>query len=345
LPSPFHLVTTHPIQEKIASITAGGVVLHQFFKILFRISEKMAIYDEFVTSEGLVKVKGSLDGDSSIELYLFGGHITSWVNAGRERLWMSNSSVMDGSAPLRGGIPLCFPQFADNGSIRMHGFVREMVWTLVPDECSKNEDALTIVLRLDSNETTNKLWNDSNHPFSLKYTINLTRLGLDIALQVTNTDMTNSMQFTNCFHPYFRVDNSSYITIQGLHEQRFIDKVDKKLEKIQNSIELNIFQECEESNKATPEYFVDRIYENCAVNPLILLQNGVPSLELAKSTNWRDWVVFNPWKDGKKGAKGPDFDDDGYNYMICIEPTNATTPFSLAPNTSVVFSQNTKVLN
>ena len=305
----------------------------------------MSIYDEFVTGDGLTLVKAALDAENSLELYLFGAHITSWVGGGRQRLWMSTASVMDGSAPLRGGIPLCFPQFADNGNIKMHGFVREMSWNLVADECSKNEDNLIIVLRLDSDENTDKLWNNSNHPFSLKYTINLSRLGLHIALQVTNTDMDHAMQFTNCFHPYFRVEDSSSITIQGLHGQRFIDKVDKKLEKIQQSVDLNIFQECEIHGAGTPEYFVDRIYENCSVNPLTLIQNGVPSLELTKSPSWRDWVIFNPWKDGKKGVKGPDFDDDGYIYMICIEPTNAIAPVSLAPNSTAVYAQNIKVLD
>jgi len=305
----------------------------------------MTIYEKTVTGDGLTQVKASLDGENSLELYLFGAHITSWVGCGRQRLWMSTASVMDGSAPLRGGIPLCFPQFADNGSLKMHGFVREMPWNLVPSECSKSEDNLTIVLLLDSGENTDRLWNNCSHPFSLKYVINLSRLGLDIALQVTNTDTDNSMQFTNCFHPYFRVDDSSKITIQGLHGQRFIDKVDKKLEKIQQSVDLDIIQECEVNNNGIPEYFVDRIYGNCAVNPLTLVQSGVPSLALTKSSSWNDWVIFNPWKDGKKGSKGPDFDDDGYIHMICIEPTNALTPVSVAPNNAVTFAQNIKILN
>jgi D-hexose-6-phosphate mutarotase len=35
---------------------------------------------------------------------------------------------------------------------------------------------------------------------------------------------------------------------------------------------------------------------------------------------------------GKKGKRGPDFDDDGYKHMVCIEPANATTPVLLEPD-------------
>ena len=36
--------------------------------------------------------------------------------------------------------------------------------------------------------------------------------------------------------------------------------------------------------------------------------------------------------EGKQGERGPDFDDDGYKYMICVEPAVArpSTPVELA---------------
>ena len=32
---------------------------------------------------------------------------------------------------IRGGIPVLFPQFSNNGNLRKHGFVRDIVWELL----------------------------------------------------------------------------------------------------------------------------------------------------------------------------------------------------------------------
>lgn len=71
---------------------------------------------------------------SECRLFTFGAHITSWkvvsdppdpaAPQGQEMLWMSSLSALDGSAPIRGGIPIAFPQFADTGPMKLHGFAR-----------------------------------------------------------------------------------------------------------------------------------------------------------------------------------------------------------------------------
>lgn len=35
------------------------------------------------------------------------------------------------------------------------------------------------------------------------------------------------------------------------------------------------------------------------------------------------------YSSGKKGSRGSDFDDDGYKYMLCVEPANAVHPVRL----------------
>lgn len=63
-------------------------------------------------------------------LSTFGAHVTSWTTSENngatwtEHLWMSTLSALDGSAPIRGGIPIAFPQFADSGPMKLHGFAR-----------------------------------------------------------------------------------------------------------------------------------------------------------------------------------------------------------------------------
>ena len=67
------------------------------------------------------------------EAYLHGAHVTSWRAAGEsdERLFVSNEARFEDGAAIRGGIPVCFPQFADQGPLPMHGLVRTVPWTLM----------------------------------------------------------------------------------------------------------------------------------------------------------------------------------------------------------------------
>ena len=77
------------------------------------------------------------DGATAL-VALHGAHVLSWQPAdGRERLFLSDRAVFDGQAAIRGGIPVVFPQFAERGPLRKHGFARTAPWTFR----GVNEDA------------------------------------------------------------------------------------------------------------------------------------------------------------------------------------------------------------
>jgi len=86
---------------------------------------------------GLSKVVLSLpssssSSSSSAEVYLLGATITSWKTgsgAGVEHLFLSSQSHFDlAKKPIRGGIPLVFPQFGP-GVLPQHGFARNTLWS------------------------------------------------------------------------------------------------------------------------------------------------------------------------------------------------------------------------
>jgi glucose-6-phosphate 1-epimerase len=55
-------------------------------------------------------VSAKLPTGETVEVLLFGACITSWKNTdGTENLWVSEKAILDGSKPVRGGIPLVFP--------------------------------------------------------------------------------------------------------------------------------------------------------------------------------------------------------------------------------------------
>ena len=56
------------------------------------------------------KVTASLPGRESVVIYLHGATVTSWRLAnGEEQLFLSEKATLDGSKPIRGGVPLVFP--------------------------------------------------------------------------------------------------------------------------------------------------------------------------------------------------------------------------------------------
>src|SRR5678816_82938 len=73
--------------------------------------------------QGLPMVAVTATDGARFEAYLHGAHVTSWRTAGDgdERLFVSSEAHFEDGAAIRGGIPVCFPQFADQGPLPMHG--------------------------------------------------------------------------------------------------------------------------------------------------------------------------------------------------------------------------------
>lgn len=62
-------------------------------------------------------VRATHSSGSSVDIHRHGATVTSFrTAAGKEMLFVSNSAVFDRVKPIRGGIPLIFPQFGDSGT-------------------------------------------------------------------------------------------------------------------------------------------------------------------------------------------------------------------------------------
>jgi D-hexose-6-phosphate mutarotase len=141
-------------------------------------------------------------------------------------------------------------------------------------------------------------------------------------LDVFNLQDDNILPFTGCFHPYFYIPNINDASISGLSGFRFIDKVDgfKENPPSLSAADLSISMESEsrkpeEDDTSTNMYYIDRIYKDTAGSkPLVLKTSSLDedSLIITKSESWTDWVIFNPWKEGKKGLKKK------HNYHIIL---------------------------
>jgi glucose-6-phosphate 1-epimerase len=246
------------------------------------------------------------------EIYLHGAHVTSWVPAGgQERLFLSRTTQFDGKAPLRGGIPVIFPQFSSFGPLPNHGFARRIPWSFAGREIGATSAVARFTLQDD--EITRQLW---PHAFHAGLAVTVGGPELTVALTIANPDV-ESFSFTCALHTYLRVANIHATFLAGLDGIPYLDSTAGNVERLQPQGDMSIARE------------VDRIYPN-APDRLVVREPG-RSLTLEK-TGLPDAVVWNPW--AEHTAALSDLEPEGYLRFLCIEPSAILKPVTLAPGES-----------
>ncbi|NLX11240.1 MAG: D-hexose-6-phosphate mutarotase [Chloroflexi bacterium] len=256
------------------------------------------------------KVVLSAPDTARAEIYLHGGHITSWRTPdGRERLFLSEKSEFGPHAAIRGGVPVVFPQFAGLGPLPKHGFARTMSWSYIGDQTNDNR-TVTAHFRLDDTPTTRAIW---ARQFRLDLKVTVGGPQLRIALQVTNCDA-QSFEFAAALHTYFRVGEIERVTVEGLGGLAYREFGS---DAVQPDGVLSIVGE------------VDRIYRD--VPGPVRLYDDDQTLEVV-AEGFPDIVVWNPGLE--RGATLADLEPEGYRHMLCIEAAAIGEPVALEPDES-----------
>ena len=224
---------------------------------------------------------------------------------GRERLYLSPRAVLDGQAAIRGGIPLCFPQFNQRGPLAKHGFARNLPWQAVAGAPPGQA-----VLRLTDDERTRGWW---PHGFEAELALSLSPRVLQVALSVRNTGA-EPWDFTTALHTYLRVDGIAQVQVNGLDGCARWDAVTDTHSEQQGALRFS------------GEY--DSVFQ-AAPGPLHLHESGARTLTLEQSASCASTVVWNPG--AALCAQLPDMPADGYTFMLCIEAARIDTPVQLAP--------------
>jgi len=226
-----------------------------------------------------------------------GAQVVSWQPArGGERLYMSERSAFGNGRPMRGGIPVIFPQFGPEGPLPRHGFARNIAW--MPEDSHDGGDFLRATWRLTDSADTHKVW---PFCFTAEITVLLEGSRLDVELTVENTG-TGTLDFTAALHTYCRVPDVELASLEGLCDARYRDQTDRRRR----------VDDRDEVLRVTAE--VDRIYENAP--PMQRLVTGAGTLELTRE-GFPDVVVWNPWE--QKCAGMTDMPPDGFRRMLCVE--------------------------
>jgi glucose-6-phosphate 1-epimerase len=106
--------------------------------------------------QGLNCHRLTLPCGDSVLVALHGAHVLSWVSQGRERLFLSPANLWDGQSAIRGGVPVCFPQFNQRGPLPKHGFARTMAWQFADSQVDDAQAHIDFVLT--ANAHTHTLW-------------------------------------------------------------------------------------------------------------------------------------------------------------------------------------------
>jgi glucose-6-phosphate 1-epimerase len=247
----------------------------------------------------------TLPNGDSLRVLLHGAHVVSWVAGGRERLYLSPTSVFDGRSAIRGGVPVCFPQFNMRGTLPKHGFVRNLAWEL--EEQVLEVQGGRLVLRLVDGPATRAFWPQA---FEARLVLELSPGALQLTLVVRNTDV-QALAFTGALHTYFAIDDIDRTRLEGLQERPEWDAVYDR-----------------HAQGVSPLRFdaeFDRVYEAAAES--LLLRDGAHTLAIEQSPSWAQTVVWNPGRDKVL----PDLPAGGHARMLCVEAAQVMAPVPVAP--------------
>ncbi|MDO6388021.1 MULTISPECIES: D-hexose-6-phosphate mutarotase [unclassified Uliginosibacterium] len=245
------------------------------------------------------------DGAEAIIL-LHGAHLVSWKPAGgEERLYMSEKALFEDGKPVRGGVPICFPQFGKTGPLPQHGFVRDRSWEKV--SARAGDDFAMAVLRLTDSEATRALW---PHAFKIEFSVAITASRLDMELEVENTGEA-PLRFTTALHTYIRVKEAEEAHLEGLRGQQYRDLLTGQMHSDSGTF-VAIDRE------TTRQYLATE-------NPL-LLRDDRRALGI-NAENMPDTVVWNPWE--ATCATIADLPPSAFRRFLCVEAGAIESPVEL----------------
>lgn len=262
---------------------------------------------ETIDFNGIEALRLNGPGGSSAVISRLGGQVLSWITPdGRERLFLSDWAVFDGSVPIRGGIPVCFPQFGNLGDLPKHGFLRTREWAIGDQRCG--DDFALVALEISDDEATRDLW---PYPFRAEITLMLEVDRIDVEFCVENTGG-EPFAFTGALHTYLRLVQVEDAALEGLYGHDYRDAANEDQVNRETGTELRIEAE------------TDRVYHQ--VKRPLSLQAGNHSLTI-QHQQFPDVVVWNPWVE--RCVELPDMEPEGWRQMLCVEAAIAQEPVVL----------------
>ncbi len=250
------------------------------------------------TGKGGLRYFELLCNGAEAHVYLHGAHVLHYKPAGQSPvLWHSQKSYFEANKPIRGGIPVCWPWFGPHPSDTtqpVHGFVRLAEWEPVASSATAKETTLT--LRYPDLEKI---------PAAVELTVVLAD-SLTVTLTTINTGAA-PMPLSEAFHTYFAISDIRNVSVTGLEGDQYIDMMQPGQPVATQTGAITFDRQVERRYIHTPRI--------CAV-----VDPGMKRRIVIEKQGGQSTVVWNPWIE--KAAAMPDYGDDEYPEMVCVETAN-----------------------
>lgn len=244
---------------------------------------------------------------ATARIALQGAHVVHWQPKSEAEpvLWLSEHARYQEGRSIRGGVPICWPWFGahpTDSTLCAHGFARVIPWQLLAVE-STASGATRLVLQMQVTPETER---QLSYPFRLVLTMTIgKRLRLDLA---TTNLAHQPFIIGEAFHTYFNISDIANVSISGLEDCVYSDKV------------LSFARKVEPAEIAFSSEF-DRVYLNHTGDCILLDPGFARRIRISKSGS-KSTVVWTPWAD-KAHATGDMGQGDEWRRMVCIESANA----------------------
>lgn len=252
----------------------------------------------FLDGQGDLPVMEVTTPWSRAEIYFHGAHVTQFQKHHEPPLlFLSQCSRFESGAPIRGGIPIILPWFgkpADKPG--QHGVARIREWEL--KEVVSPADG-SVILRLGLPEQPEL------PGCVVEYVVGVSE-GLSAELVVANQS-DRKLTFENCLHTYFTVGDISAVSVTGLQGVDYLDSLAGRQRQTEAADAIRFSGE------------VDRVYVNSA-HPVVIRDESMRRVIKVEKEHSLSTVVWNPWI--AKAKAMPDYGDDEYQRMVCVESGN-----------------------
>ena len=182
-----------------------------------------------------------------------------------------------------------------------HGLARNRMWQM-RDVVSTQEGATKVTMGLVDTAETKEIWN-----YSFDMAIAIT-VGKELAIDlITKNTGSETFKITQALHSYFKIGDIDRVSVLGLVDKAYIDKVDEGKQKTQSG-DVTFSGEC------------DRIYLD--VPSVLAIEDRASNRKIVvTANNSKTAIVWNPG--AEIAANMSDLGDRDFVNFVCVETANA----------------------
>ena len=186
---------------------------------------------QFKEGPGGLAVAEIANAHAEAVIALQGAHVMTWQPKGQAPvLWLSQFAKFAPGKSIRGGVPVCWPWFGPNANdpkLPAHGYARTVMWE-VRETATVADGSTYLRLGLIETDATRSQW---PHPSSVEVGVTV---GSRLRVELTTRNLGDvPFELGEALHTYFHISDVADMSIHGLENCDYLDKVEDFVRKTQ----------------------------------------------------------------------------------------------------------------